>query len=70
MEIGSTLKKIDAYRRGVLAELRDKLLPSQKEIFDRVYPCGVKKMPDSKINWAIEQCERTIAKNIKLGRTE
>jgi len=53
----------------LLSNELNKLLPSQISFFHRIYG-EIKDIPDSKIDWAVEQCERTLEKNIRLNRIE
>lgn len=56
-------KEYDKKRRDTLAELLAQCTEEQQTFFHRLYPGGVKKMPGSKIDNAIDQVERTIVKN-------
>lgn len=63
--MSEALTKIKQYRLQILKELYHQCTPSQQRLFDRMYGDSIDKMPDSKINWAIQQCENTVKKNIK-----
>jgi hypothetical protein len=56
------LKKIDDFRRQTLDDLYNQCTPEQQNLFNRMY-VSITAIPDGKIDWAIQQCERTIAKN-------
>ena len=42
--------------------LYNKCTPEQQSVFNRMY-VSIAAIPDGKIDWAIQQCERTIAEN-------
>jgi len=48
-----------------LTNLYNQCTPDQQKLFNRMYT-SLEKIPDDRINWAIQQCERTIATNNKL----
>lgn len=50
--------------RKKLTSLYYQLTESQKDFFNRMYG-SVEIIDDSKIEWAIKQCERTIERNIE-----
>ena len=56
------LRKIENFRRQTLANLYNECTPEQQNVFNRMY-VSIAAIPDRKIDWAIEQCERTIAEN-------
>ena len=56
------LKKIENFRKQTLVDLYNQCTPEQQSVFNRMY-VSIMEIPDEKIDWAIEQCERTIAKN-------
>jgi hypothetical protein len=56
------LKRIEDFRRQTLIDLYNRCTPEQQNLFNRMY-VSVTDIPDEKIDWAIQQCERTIAKN-------
>lgn len=60
--MSEALNKIKDYRKKSLIDLYDQLTPAQQDLFNRMY-IDVKEIPDDKIDWAIQQCERTISKN-------
>lgn len=60
--MSEALNKIKDYRKKSLIDLYDQLTPAQQDLFNRMY-VGVEEIPDDKIDWAIQQCERTISKN-------
>ena len=53
--------RIKKFRRQVLQELYDQLSPEQQGLFCKLYK-SVNKIPESRIDLAIDQCERTIKK--------
>jgi hypothetical protein len=56
------LKKIEDFRKRALIDLYDQCIPEQQNMFNRMYG-SIDTIPNEKIDWAIQQCERTIAKN-------
>lgn len=56
------LKKIEDFRRQTLIDLYKQCTPEQQNVFNLMY-MSITEIPDEKIDWAIQQCERTIAKN-------
>lgn len=67
-----TLEKIDNYRRNELKELLHQCNPDQHLIFKRMYSHAnlelpidqvVDNMPADKLDWATQQCERSIESN-------
>ena len=60
--MSEALNKIRDYRKKSLIDLYDQLTPVQQDLFNRMY-VDVEEIPDDKIDWAIQQCERTISKN-------
>lgn len=63
--MSEALTKIKQYRLQILKELYHQCTSLQQRLFDRMYGDSIDKMPDSKIDWAIQQCENTIKKNTK-----
>ena len=62
-----TLKKIENFRKKRLVDLYNQCTPEQQNVFNRMY-VSITEIPDEKIDWAMQQCERTIAENkIKMG---
>lgn len=64
--------EIDEFKRKMLKSLLDQCNKNQKNIFNLMYsPKNVDKpiydvvdeMPEDKLNWAIQQCEKTIKNN-------
>ena len=51
-----------AYRIAQLHGFLDQCTKEQQAFFDRMYGSR-DTIPEEKIDWAIQQCERTIAKN-------
>jgi hypothetical protein len=58
------LKKIENFRRHILANLYNQCTSEQQDVFNRMY-ISIAAIPDRKIDWAIQQCERTIEENKK-----
>lgn len=50
------------FRRQTLVDLYNQLTLAQQNLFNRMYK-SVEEIPDNKINWAIQQCAKTIDKN-------
>jgi hypothetical protein len=67
--MSEALNNIENYRREVLRELYNCCTEAQQKFFCRMYK-SVDEIDDSKIDWAIKQCERTIASNIVLNKGE
>lgn len=68
--MSEALNKIDQFKRQTLRDLLDQCTEPQKNLFKRMYGT-VSTMDKSKIDWAIQQCERTIEKNNSLkGETK
>lgn len=68
--MSEALNKIKQFRRQTLSELLDQCTEPQQDLFERMYG-AVSTIPESKIDWAIQQCERTIEKNNSLkGETK
>lgn len=61
---GCLVLRIEVTSREKLRELLTQCTESQVTMFNRMYE-SVDAIPLDKINWAIQQCERTIAKNEK-----
>jgi hypothetical protein len=69
-----TLEKIEHFRREELKTLICQCTEPQQHLFKQMYshrnldlPIDqvVDQMPSEKIDWAIQQCERTLAKSAK-----
>lgn len=65
MAQSEALKEVEEFRRNKLRELLAQCEPGQQEVFGRMYPEGVDEMPVDKLDWATQQCENTIRKNLK-----
>jgi len=63
--MSKTLDDIKIYRHDMLRNLLSQCTESQINLFNRMYG-SIDTIPDEKINWAIQQCERTIEKNNKI----
>ena len=59
--------KIEKCKREILADLYLQLTERQRGFFNRLYE-STDLINDDRIDHAIDQCERTIKKNIELGR--
>lgn len=55
-------RELLSYKRELLAGLLNQCTLEQRDIFYRMYP-SVAEIPESKIDWAVQQCERTIECN-------
>jgi len=65
----SILAQIDAYRLDKLREVLSQCGKQEQAVFWLMYGRfggGIEDIPKSKLDWAIQQCERTVAKS-KLG---
>ena len=60
--MSEALYKIERYKRGILKEMYDQLTIPQQDIFNRMY-VSIDKIESEKIDWAIQQCERTLLNN-------
>lgn len=49
-------------KRELLKKLYDQCTEPQQQLFCRMYK-SIEDIPEDKIDWAIQQCERTIEKN-------
>ena len=67
--MSETFDKIEAFKREKLIELLNQCTEKQQAFFDRMYGSR-DTIPSGKINWAIEQCERTIANNKKIRNNQ
>ncbi len=61
--MSEALNKIKEFKLSTLTDLYNQLKPEQQDLFCRLYIGGIEKIEESKIDWAIQQCERTIIKN-------
>lgn len=58
--------EIEAFARSLLLSKLRRCTQPQQELFGRIWPCGVDKIPTKALENAIGICERTIKKNEKL----
>ena len=58
------LEEVRLFRRGILARLYHQCTPEQQALFNRMYG-SLESISEEKIDWAIQQCERTVEKNKK-----
>ena len=65
--MSEALKKIADFRRAVLRDLYSQCTQAQQNIFNLMYK-SLEDVSDKQIDWAIEQCERTIIKNKKKSQ--
>ena len=63
-ELSKTLKEIENFKRQKLKELYNMCTIPQQKFFNKMYG-SLDDVPEENINWAIQQCERTIEKNKK-----
>ena len=59
------LERIRWFRRQTLAGLYNLCTVEQQDVFNRMYG-SLSKISEAKIDWAIQQCENTIKKNMGL----
>ena len=59
-----TLEEIELFRKEKLKSLYEQCTKPQQDLFNRMYG-SLEKIPLDKVDWAIQQCERTISKNQK-----
>jgi hypothetical protein len=64
LKAGDTLKQIQVFRKQKLKELYDQCTTDQQHLFKMMYK-SLDEIPEPKIDWAIQQCEKTIIKNRK-----
>lgn len=62
-----SLKKVEAYKREVLADLYIYLEKGQQCVFNRLYDGGLSSVTVGQLNTAIRQCERTEKKITDKG---
>jgi len=60
--MSETLKKIAEFKHEELRRLLKQCTPGQIDLFNRMYG-SVDDIAPEKMDWAIQQCERTIKKN-------
>lgn len=60
--MSEALDKIRNFKSQILQELYDQCTPEQQQLFNRMYE-STDQIPEDKIDWAIQQCERTVEKN-------
>jgi len=65
--MSEALKKIADFRRAVLRDLYSQCTQAQQNIFNLMYK-SLEDVSDKQIDWAIEQCERTIIKKKSQGQ--
>ena len=57
---------IENIRRATLRALLDQCTPAQQKLFNQMYK-SIDDIEDAKIDWAIQQVERTVQKNKALA---
>ena len=60
--MSQALDRIEAHKRKVLKDLYDQCTKEQRNFFDRMY-VSLEIIKETQLNWAIQQCERTIDGN-------
>lgn len=60
--MSESLEAIKEYRHQILRDLLAQCNPNQVDIFNRMYG-SIDTIPHEKMDWAIQQCERTIRNN-------
>ena len=62
--MGELSDKFTEIKREELRKVLEQCSPEQIKLFNRMYG-SIEKIPESKMDWAYQQCERTLAKNKK-----
>ena len=62
--MSETLDRIAKFKHDELRKLLSQCLAGEIELFNRMYG-SIDDIPEEKINWAIEQCERAIDRRKK-----
>lgn len=62
IEMSEALDKIAKFRYDILRDLLSQCTEEQIEVFNRMY-VSIDRIEDDQIDWAIQQCERTIEGN-------
>jgi hypothetical protein len=60
--MSETLEKVQKFKHDELRSLLDQCTEPQKKLFNRMYE-SIDEIPPEKMDWAIQQCERTIEMN-------
>ncbi len=60
--MSESLQKIKDYKMQILRSLYNQCTEPQQVLFCRMYK-SVDEIPEDRIDWAIQQCERTIEAN-------
>lgn len=66
--ISQTLETVRSFKIDRLKELYSQLTEPQQRLFDRMYPI-LEEIEEEKFDWAVQQCERTLAKNTPTVQT-
>ena len=56
-------EKIIDLKLTELEKLLNQCTRSQKHLFEKIFPGGIKKIPEDEINAALQLCERTVKSN-------
>jgi hypothetical protein len=56
------LARVTEFKRQMMRDFLAQCTEAQVDLFNRMYG-SVDKIPEDKMDWAIQQCERTVAKN-------
>ncbi|WP_020469661.1 hypothetical protein [Zavarzinella formosa] len=59
-----SLQRITDFKRQMLRDFLAQCTEPQVSLFNQMY-VSVEVIPESKMDWAIQQCERTVIKNQK-----
>ena len=57
------LARVIEFKRQMMRDFLAQCTGAQVDLFNRMYG-SVDKIPENKMDWAIQQCERTVEKNL------
>lgn len=60
--MSEALNNIENFKREILRDLYNQCTKAQQNLFNRMYK-SIDEIKEENIDWAIQQCERTIANN-------
>lgn len=60
--MSEALNKVIEFKRDMIRDFLGKCTEAQVNLFNIMYG-SVDKLPTDKMDWALQQCERTVAKN-------
>jgi len=60
--MSEVLNRLKAEKKKILVDLYNQCTDAQQDIFNRMYG-STDNVSDAKMDWAIQQCERTVIKN-------